>query len=142
MPAAKLVDKNRTRAASDRYLELVRACPLLPITNEAEALRAAAMIDRLTDQRSLDGDEEDYRDLLAGLLYNYEIEHEHEPRSTPSAMLRHLLEAKGVTQGVAAAETGLSEATISQILTGKRVPSRRAIAALADYFKVEPGVFF
>jgi antitoxin component HigA of HigAB toxin-antitoxin module len=100
------------------------------------------MIDRLTDRRSLDGDEEDYRDLLAGLLYNYEIEHEPEPRSTPAAMLRHLLEAKGVSQGVAAAETGLSEATISQILTGKRVPSRRAIEALAGYFKVEPGVFF
>lgn len=141
MPATKL-DKIRTRAASDRYLELVRECPLLPITNEAEASRAAAVIDRLTDQRSLDLDEEDYRDLLAGLLYNYEIEHEPEPRSTPAAMLRHLLEAKGVTQGVAAAETGLSEATISQILTGKRVPSRRAIKAMADYFKVEPGVFF
>ena len=141
MPATKL-DKNQTRAASSRYLELVRECPLLPITSEAEATRAAAMIDRLTDQRSLDLDEEDYRDLLAGLLYDYEIENEPEPRATPAAMLRHLLDAKGVSQCVAAAETGLSEATISQILTGKRAPSRRAIKAMAEYFKVEPGVFF
>jgi HTH-type transcriptional regulator/antitoxin HigA len=121
---------------------LIQECPLLPITNEFEADRATETIDRLTDQRHLTRDEEDYRDLLAGLLYGYEIEHEPEPRSTPAEMLRHLLDAKGVTQGIAAAETGLSDATISQILTGKRAPSRRAITAMAEYFKVEPGVFF
>lgn len=141
MPATKL-DKNQARSASDRYLELVRECPLLPITNEFEAERAMKTIDRLTDQRHLTRDEEDYRDLLAGLLHNYEIEHEHEPRSTPAAMLHHLIEARGITQSVAAAGTGLSDATISQILTGKRAPSRRAIKAMAEYFKVEPGVFF
>jgi transcriptional regulator with XRE-family HTH domain len=45
------------------------------------------------------------------------------------------------SQAKLAAETGLSMATVSQILAGRRPPSRRAMAALAAYFRVDPSAF-
>jgi HTH-type transcriptional regulator/antitoxin HigA len=146
MPAAKV--KKNARAvdgdlpkADERFLELVRECPLYPIRSEAELDRAIAMIDRLIDKRGLTQGEEDYQTVLAGLVYNYESFHEPIPDVSPAEMLEHLIDVRGVTQGAVAAAVGVSDAAISQILSGKRLPGRKLMAALADYFKVDPSVF-
>ena len=58
-----------------------------------------------------------------------------------SVMLRELIEAKGVTQRAVAAAAGVSDATVSAILSGQRLPSRKVMAALAAYFRVDPAAF-
>jgi HTH-type transcriptional regulator/antitoxin HigA len=126
---------------SERYLELVREFPLRPVRSDAELGRAIAMIDRLSDLESLAPEEADYLEVLSDLVESYESEHDPEPAVSAADMLRHLIEAKGVPQVKVAADTGVSESTISEILAGKRAVSRKAMLAFADYFRVEPVVF-
>lgn len=122
-----------------RWHELTEEFPLRPIRSDAELTRAIAAIDRVTDIESPTIDEEDYRDVLADLIVAYEDEHE--PEGTPAEILRGMLDNRGVSQADVARGTGLSDATVSHILTGHRPPSRKAIVALAAYFKVDPAVF-
>ncbi len=128
--------------ASDRTIALIRECPLRPIRSEAELSRAIAAVDRLTDVESPGDEEQDYLAVLANLIADYEDEHEDDDVSPAEDMLRHLIDSRGVTQAeVGMRGSGLSDATISHILVGHRPPSRKAIAALASYFKVDPAVF-
>ena len=122
-----------------RWIELAKEFPLRPIRSDADAARAVAVIDRLTDREALTAEEGDYLEVLSDLVADYEDEHE--PEGTPAEILRGLIENQGVSQADVARGTGLSDATISHILVGHRSPSRKAMAALAAYFKVDPGVF-
>ena len=126
---------------SGRYLSLVAEVPLRPIRSEAELDRAIAMIDRLTDLDDLTLDESDYRSVLGDLVAAYESEHDPEPPTTPAEMLRFLIESKGVVQARVAADTGIAESTISEILAGKRKISQTVMRSRAAYFRVEPAVF-
>jgi HTH-type transcriptional regulator/antitoxin HigA len=125
----------------DLYLDLVREFPLRPIRSDGELGRAIAMIDRLSDRESLATEEEDYMDVLAGLVELYETENDPEPVVSAADMLRHLIESKGVNQLKVAAATGVNESTISEILASKRKVSRKVMYAFADYFRVDPAVF-
>ena len=133
----------RTGQATDNYLKLVRRCPLRPIRSEAEIDRAAAMIDSLLDRGQLDSAEEDYLDVLSDLVEQYENQaYAIETDDLSDAeMLRHLIEAKGVTQAEVARAAGIAESTISEVLAGKRALNRVQIGKLARYFCVNPGVF-
>ena len=55
-------------------------------------------------------------------------------------MLRHLMEAKVITQAQLGRETGIAKSTISEVLAGKRPFSRQMIRRLADYFKVDVSI--
>ena len=55
-------------------------------------------------------------------------------------MLRHLLDAKGVSQTELHRETGISKSSISEVLSGKKPLSRPMIRKLADYFAVDVSV--
>jgi HTH-type transcriptional regulator / antitoxin HigA len=127
-------------ATPSRWLELATEFELRPIRTDEELDRAIALVDRLTDLETLTPEEQDYLLVLSDLVADYEDEHEPDD-ATPADVLRHLIEAKGVSQTEVARGTGLSDATISHILAGNRPPSRKAIAALSAYFKVEPAVF-
>jgi HTH-type transcriptional regulator / antitoxin HigA len=125
----------------DLYLELVQEFPLRPIRSDSKLDRAIAMIDRLSDRESLAPEEDDYMDVLCGLVERYETENDPEPTVSAADMLRHLIEAKGVNQAKVAEATGINESTISEILTGKREVSRKVMRAFADYFQVDPYIF-
>ena len=62
-------------AATDRYLELVKECPLRPIKSEAELGRATEVLGRLLRRDDLDDAEEDYVDVLGDLIEAYEDIH-------------------------------------------------------------------
>ena len=53
-------------------------------------------------------------------------------------MLAHLIEARGISLGQLAADTGVAELTISQLLHGKRKFSRPLVSTFSRYFRVEP----
>jgi HTH-type transcriptional regulator/antitoxin HigA len=135
----------RKKRAKDRYLELVQYVPLRPIRNEGELDEAINMVDYLVDQRdrrSWTQDEKDYIDVLSNLIEQYEEEHYPFESPSPSAMLQHLIEAKGVTQAQAAKDCRIAASTISELLAGTRKMNRNHIAKFAAYFHVGPGVFF
>ena len=129
------------RAASDRYLELIRLFPLRPIRDDAELDAAIAVIDALSDRGGLTPDEEDYLDVLGDLVEKYETEAHPMPAVSDAEMLRHLMEARETTQAAVASATGIAVSTVSEILAGKRALNRGHVEALARHFHVSPAVF-
>ena len=89
----------------------------------------------------LNQDEQDYLDVLSDLVERYESEHHPIAPVSDAEMLRHLIEAKGVSQVEVAREAGIAESTISEVLAGKRPLTRAHIGKLCRYFHVGPGVF-
>lgn len=124
-----------------RFLTLNRRFPLRPIRSDEELERACAIIDDLSGRESLDPAEDDYLDVLGDLVEKYEDEAHPLPSVSGEAMLRHILEARGLTQAEVARGAGIAEPTISAILAGRRSLNRDHIAALAGYFGVSPAVF-
>ena len=85
--------------AGDRYLDLVRECPLRIIRSESEYGQAIAMLDRLSDlgnDRTVD--ETEYLLSLTVIVKKYEDEHHFMPLVSGVDMLRYLLETHNVTQ--------------------------------------------
>ena len=85
--------------------------------------------------------EEMYLDALSDLVASYEDVHYPIEPASDADMLRHLMEAKGVTQADVHRDTGLAKSSISEVLAGRKPFSRQMIHTLADYFKVDVGVF-
>jgi HTH-type transcriptional regulator/antitoxin HigA len=132
---------NRPGDLKNRYLELIRRFPLRPIRTDEELDEAVRVIDSLLSEDALAPEEQDYLDVLGGLVERYEAE-AHPVAPLPDAdMLQHLIEAKGVAQTEVASATGIAESTISEVLSGRRSLNRTHISKLARYFSVSPEVF-
>ncbi|MEO8493834.1 MAG: helix-turn-helix transcriptional regulator [Planctomycetota bacterium] len=124
----------------DSYLELVLAFPLCSIRSEAHLEAAQQVMDRLLAKESRDDGENTYLDALSDLAGVYEDEHHAIEPASDADMLRHLLEAKGVTQTQLSQAAGIAKSTISEVLAGKKPFSRQMIRKLADYFHVDVSV--
>jgi HTH-type transcriptional regulator/antitoxin HigA len=133
--------RSKRIGVEDRYLDLVRRFPLRPLRNGADLDAAVEMIDSLLDQSRLSQAEQDYLDVLSDLVESYENEHVSIRPAGDADLLRFLMEQKGVTQAAVAAESGIAESTISEVLTGKRELNRTQIVKLSRYFHIEPGAF-
>jgi HTH-type transcriptional regulator / antitoxin HigA len=81
-----------------------------------------------------------YLDALSDLVAAYEDDHYAIEPASDADMLRHLLEAKGVTQARLSRETAISKSAISEVFPGKKPFSRQMIRKLADYFGVDASV--
>lgn len=126
--------------ARDSYLELILAFPLASIKSDEQLTEAQAVMDRLLAKERLDQGEEIYLDALSDLAATYEdIQHPIEPASDAD-MLRHLLDAKGVTPAQLSKETGLAKSSLSEVLAGKKPLSRQMIRKLADFFEVDVSI--
>jgi HTH-type transcriptional regulator / antitoxin HigA len=123
------------------YVELVQEFPLRPLRSDEELAQAIKVIDRLIVRGDLDSGEQDYLDVLTDLVEKYEAEEHPMPPVSDAAMLRHLIEARGITQSKLAADVEIPVSTVSEILSGKRTLNRRQIRVLAKYFHVSPLVF-
>jgi HTH-type transcriptional regulator/antitoxin HigA len=123
------------RPAGDKYLALVRDFPLRPIRTDKENERAIEVVAALGSRR-LGPDERDYLAVLVGPIERFEEEHYPMPKVQGPAIVRHLIEAKGVTQAVVAAETGIAGSALSEMLAGKRGMAVKHARALARYFGV------
>ena len=86
-------------------------------------------------------DDRDYLSVLAGLVHDYEREHDPLPGLSPIGALRHRLDENGMTQAQLSEQTGIAVATISEILNEKRGISSKMRAALASRFKVDQALF-
>jgi HTH-type transcriptional regulator / antitoxin HigA len=130
--------------ARPKYLALVRKFPLRPIRSEEENEAALAVLAALSNRRQeepLEPEEHDYIAVLTKLLEEYENTHYPRGPVSGAAMLAHLIEAKGIDQARLAADTGLAESTVSELLRGKRTLGPRHIQLLAHCFRVNPALF-
>ncbi len=139
---ARAVKNAQTIPEQNRYLDLVRSFPLRPLRSDEELAQAIGVIDSLIGRGNLDDGEQDYLDILTDIVEKYEVEEHPMPPVSDAAMLRHLIEAHGITQTKLAADVKISDSTVSEILSGKRDLNRRQIGTLAKYFHVSPTVFF
>jgi HTH-type transcriptional regulator / antitoxin HigA len=124
----------------DSYLGLVSVFPLASIKSDEHLAAAQKVMDRLLAKGKLDGGEEMYLDALSDLVAAYEDTHHPIEPASDADMLRHLMEAKGVTQAQLSRETKIPKSTISEVLSGKKPFSRQMIRKLADYFGVDVSV--
>jgi HTH-type transcriptional regulator/antitoxin HigA len=124
----------------DSYLELVLAFPLASIESEAHLAEASRVLDELSAEGSLDEGQATYFEALCDLVESYEEEHYLIEPASDADMLRHLLEAKGLTQAQLSEGAGVPKSSISAILSGKKPFSRQMIRKLAEFFHVDPSV--
>ena len=124
----------------DSYMELVLDFPLASIKSDQHLAEAQRVMDGLLAREMLDEGEETYLDALSDLVGSYEDEHHAIEPTSDADLLRHLMEAKGVSQMQLSRDTSLPKSTISEVLAGKKPFSRKMIHALASYFHVDVGV--
>src|SRR5438132_7153534 len=127
-------------AGRDSYLELVMAFPLASIKSDEQLREAQKVVDQLLARGKLGAGEEMYLDALSDLVAAYEDEHYAVEPASDAEMLRHLLEAKCITQAQLSRDAAIPKSTISEVLAGKKPFSRRIIRKLADYFQVDTSV--
>jgi len=124
----------------DSYMELVAAFPLASIQSDEHLEEAQQVMDRLLAARKLDRGQQTYLDALSDLVAAYEDAHHPIAPASDADMLRHLMEARGVTQVQLHRDAGIAKSTICEVLAGKRPFSRQIIRKLADYFNVDVSV--
>ena len=79
-------------------------------------------MDGLLARGRLDSGQAMYLDALSDLVASYEDAHHPIEPASDADMLRHLLDAKGVTQAEVCRETGIPKSTISEVLSGQETP--------------------
>ena len=141
MARGKTTEVRPPGRTSDRYFALVRELPLRPLRSDTGLARASEMIARLLARGVLAGDEEDYLDVLSDRVEKYEDDHYPIQPVAGLDALRYLVESSGKTQATVAAEAGLPESTLSEVLLGRRRLTTRHIGILARYFRIDPGIF-
>ncbi|MFM7520062.1 MAG: type II toxin-antitoxin system HigA family antitoxin [Planctomycetota bacterium] len=124
----------------DSYFELVLIFPLSSIHSDEHLAEAQKVMNRLLATDKIDNGEEMYLEALSDLVAVYEDEHHAIEPASDADMLRHLLEAKGITQAQLSQATGIAKSTVSEVLAGKRPFSRQMIRKLAHFFKVDVSV--
>ena len=130
--SSRFKGKNR-----DSYLELVLAFPLCSIRSKQQLEEAQDVIDGLLKKEKLNHGQELYLDALSDLVAAYEDKHYPIEPASDADMLRHLMDAKGVTQTQLHRDAGIAKSTVSEMLAGKKPFSRQIIRKLAEYFNVD-----
>ncbi len=116
------------------------AFPLASIKCDEQLKEAQKVLDQLLARGRLDDGAEMYLDALSDLVAAYEDVHYTIEPASDAEMLRHLMEANGVTQAQLSSDTTIPKSTISEILAGKKPLRRKLIRKLADYFNVDASV--
>jgi HTH-type transcriptional regulator / antitoxin HigA len=124
----------------DSYLECVFDFPLTAISSDEHLEAAQRVMDRMLAGGKLDRGRQAYLDALSDLVASYEDEHFPIEPASDADMLRHLLDAKGISQADLHRETGVSKSSISEVLSGRKTLSRQMIRRFAEYFGVDVSV--
>ncbi len=110
------------------------------ITSEIENDTAIAIAEELEHRASRTPEEEALLELLVTLIEKFEEEHYPIPESSPLEILLHLMEARDYKQEDLIGVIG-SRGVTSEVVNGKRSISKAQAKALADFFKVDAGLF-
>ena len=135
-----MVVKNQPSAMPDSYFELVKRFPLTHVRSRRHLGQAIALVDELLQKR-LDRGAQEYLDALSDLIATYEDEHAPIPDASESDVLRELMRSSGHKQMAVSKAVGISQSTLSAILTGEREMTKSHMVVLAKFFNVPPSVF-
>jgi HTH-type transcriptional regulator / antitoxin HigA len=123
-----------------KYRALVaKALPKVIETDE-EFDHFVEMLEALDRKSDLTPEEKTLEVLLAKLIQDYDDRIEL-PKVPAHEMIRFLMEHKGLRQADLLPVFG-SRSVVSDVLAGKREPSKAHIRKLAEFFKLSPEVFF
>jgi HTH-type transcriptional regulator/antitoxin HigA len=126
--------------ATEEYLALVRAFPLVHIRDNEHLDAAVAIIDHLIDKPVRSAAEEAYLGALTDLVETYEDAHVAIPARTGLDALRFLMEANGLKQADLVPVLG-RKLLVSEVLAGKRRLALSHVRRLADFFGVSADTF-
>jgi HTH-type transcriptional regulator/antitoxin HigA len=129
-----------TGKSRDSYLQLILAFPLASIQTDDHLTAAQGVMDQLLARGELDHGAAMYLDALSDLVAAYEDEVHPIGPASDADMLRHLLDARGVSQMELSREAGIPRSSVSEVMAGKKPFSRQMIRKLAAYFDVDPGM--
>jgi HTH-type transcriptional regulator/antitoxin HigA len=138
---AKDGKKGLAQPPSATYLDLVRRHPLRPLESEADLDAALAFIDALLARGGLSAHEEDYLEVLALLVRDYEDRHHPAAPVSGAVMLRHKMEHREETLAQVARRAGVPRPTLAAVRGGKREVTPSLARKLAAYYKTEPSLF-
>lgn len=112
------------------------------ITNDSEYDRVAALMNKLAvipeDRITLE--QERLLDLLTLLIETYDEEHYQIPDAAPHEVIQLLMQEHGLRNKDLEPALG-SRGVTSEVISGKRKPSKTQIKRLAEFFRVTPAVF-
>ena len=100
--------------------------------------KIAALMER--DEENLSAEETSLLEMMSILVERYEQERYPLEPSKPGEMIQFLLEQRGLQQNDLAKALG-SKSHLSEILSGKREPSKEQAKKLGEFFQVSPALF-
>jgi HTH-type transcriptional regulator / antitoxin HigA len=126
--------------SNSEYLKLLEAFPPRPIKNEEEYCATQSVLDALFKKGKLTPDEEDYLDLLGGLIYFYEEQHVVIADIRGIELIKALLVEENLRQKdlVSIFKT---ESIVSAVLNGRRKLTVEHIRKLSKFFNLPPELF-
>jgi HTH-type transcriptional regulator/antitoxin HigA len=126
--------------ATDEYLALVRAFPLVHIRDDAQYQKALAVMWPLVESSVRSDAQEAYLGALTDLIEIYDNAHTTFPPRTGLDALRSLIEENGLRQEDLL-DIFKTQSVVSEVLRGKRKLTLRYIKDLAAFFHVAPATF-
>jgi HTH-type transcriptional regulator/antitoxin HigA len=123
-----------------KYAELLAEALPVAITNEDELERITVIADRLAVKKKLSPEESRLLNLLSTLIEVYEDEHCPIPDAPPHVMIQGFMRDRGLRNKDLEPILGSSGVT-SEVISGKRKPSKAQIKNLAEFFQVLPEFF-
>jgi HTH-type transcriptional regulator / antitoxin HigA len=132
----------KTKLNTRKYGKLLLTVLPRTIRTEAEYDRMAEVVSRLAvkGEDKLTPEEDALLELLTVLIERYDDEHYQIPDAPPHAVIQMLMQDRGLRHKDLMPVLG-SRGTTSDVINGKRNPSKSQIKALAAFFKVSPEVF-
>lgn len=129
------------KASKRKHIESLAATLPAVIGSEAEYERVNAEINKLLKQGArLSPEENRLLELLTWLVAKYDDEHYQIPDAAAHEVIRFLMEERGLRNKDLEPLLG-SRGVTSEVVNGKRKPSKPQIKALAEFFQVKPTLF-
>jgi HTH-type transcriptional regulator/antitoxin HigA len=134
--------RTKTRAKLNRrkYVELLAEALPTMIASEEEYNRMVAIVDRLAVKREPSVEEERLLELLSTLIEVYENEKYPIPDAPAHVMIQQFMLDRGLRQADLVPVLG-SRSLVSEVVNGKRKPSKAQVKNLGRFFGVSPELF-
>ena len=129
-----------TSSEKASYGQLLRRTLPHVIRTEQECARLTNELMRLDERDDLTLEEKELAELLAVLINDYEPRRYPINRASPQQVLKHLMEARNLTQKDLCKVFG-SKGITSEVFHGKRSISKAQAKKLAQFFNVSAELF-
>ncbi|MCC5638658.1 transcriptional regulator [Nostoc sp. CHAB 5844] len=110
------------------------------ITTEEEYERTLETVEKLMACKNLTPEQTAILQLLVTLIEEFENKHYSLEASSPHAILKHLMEVRGIKQSDLVRIIG-SKGVVSEVVNGNRAISKAQAKALGEFFHVSPALF-